>query len=91
MDVEGAILRHVPHHLGQHAEGNDHLEVGLIATQLLHEGGILHLLRLQHGQLMFQGVFFHFRGLYLRLMTTHGLVGLCDHCHDIVLILYQRL
>ena len=91
MNVEGAVFGHIPDHLGQHPEGDHHLEIGLIATQLLDERRILHLLGLQHRELVLQCIFLHFRGLCLRLMTSHGLVRLCHNSHHVVLVLYQRL
>ena len=30
MHVEGAVFGHVPHYLGQHAEGHYHLKVGIV-------------------------------------------------------------
>jgi hypothetical protein len=37
-------------------EGHHHLQVGLVAGQLLHKGRVFHLLGLQHRQVMGQGI-----------------------------------
>ena len=58
MDIERAILRHRPYHLGQHTEGNHHLKICLVGAQGLQEGRVFHLLRLKHRQTMFQTVLF---------------------------------
>ena len=50
MHIEGAEAGHCPHHLRQHSESHHHLQVGIIATQLLKESLILHLHRLENGQ-----------------------------------------
>ena len=63
----------------------------MIATQFLHEGGILHLYRLQYGDSVCQGIFLHLRGLKGVLMASHGLIGLGDNRHDIVVVLHQCL
>ena len=60
MNVERAVLWHIPHHLRQHPEGHYYLEVGLVRPQLIDEGRILHLLRLKHREIMLQGEFLYF-------------------------------
>ena len=49
MYVEGAVFRHIPHHLWKHSESDNHLQISLIAAQFLYKVRILHLLRLQDG------------------------------------------
>jgi len=89
VDVERAIPRHAPHHLGQHAECHHHLNVGLVSCQLRHKLGVFHLLGLQHRYSFLQGVGLHGWRLQRVLVTAHGFVGLGDDGHHPVSGLYQ--
>lgn len=89
MDIERAEARHIPDDLGQKAEGHDHLEVGLIGPERLHKLGVLHLHGLEDGDVVLLGIDLDGRRLEAVLMATHGFVGLRDHGHDQIAILYQ--
>ena len=89
MDIEGAETGHSPHYFGQHAEGYNHLQISLIATQFLNKIRVFHLHWLEHGDVVCQGVFLHLRGLEGVLMTTYGFVGLGDHSNDLIVVFHQ--
>ena len=91
MHIERAETGHGPHHLGQHAESHHHLKVGTEATQLLHELGVFHLDRLQHGQALLQGILLDRRRLQRVLMASYGFVGLSNHSHHIISAFYEAL
>ena len=56
VEVEGAVGRHVPYRLGQHAEGHDDKHVGLEGGQLAKEVVVAQFLGLQQWQLVVEGV-----------------------------------
>ena len=89
MDVERAKAGHIPDDLGQEAEGHDHLEVGLIGPKCFHKFGVLHLHGLEDGDIVLLGIDLDGRRLEAVLMAPHGFVGLRDHSHDLIAILYQ--
>ena len=91
MYIEGAEAGHVPHHLGQHAEGHHHLYVGMVGAQLFYELGVFHLHRLEHGQGVGQRIALHLGGLQRVLMPAHWFVGLCDHSHHVVSTFHKPL
>ena len=86
VDIERAVCGHSPHHFGQHAEGHDHLQVGPVGVQLLHESGVFHLLRLEDGQPMLKGILLYGRWLEHASVTAYGLVGLGDHRHHVITV-----
>ena len=87
--VESAEPGHGPHHLGQHAKGHHHLQVGLETGQFGHEVGVFHLDGLEHGDAVGQRILLHFGGLQLVLVPPHGLVGLGDHGHHAVALVHE--
>ena len=91
MHIEGAILRHRPYHLRQHAEGYYYLQIGLIAAQLLHKLRVFHLHRLQHWQALRKRILLYLRWLQRVLMSAHRLIGLGNHSHHVISALYQAL
>ena len=91
MHIKRAEARHGPDHLGKHAESHHHLKVSLEGTQLFHKLGVLHFNRLQNGQSLCLGVQFHLRRLKRVLMTSHWLVGLRHHGHDMIATFHQTL
>ena len=91
MHIEGAEAGHCPHHLWQHSESHHHLQVGIIATQLLKESLILHLHRLENGQPVLQGIFLHSRCTQHRTVTSYGLIRLSDHSHNIISVFHKSL
>ena len=88
MNIESAEAWHGPDNLRQHAEGYDHLQIGMISSQLLDKGGIFHFYRLQDRDALLCCIAFDLRGLKVILVPSDGLVRLRDHSHDIVSILY---
>ena len=88
VQVERAQAGHGPHHLGQHPEGNDHLQVGPPGAELREEGFVLQLLGLQQGQAVCQGVLLD--GRLLQPMAASGrFVGHGDDTHYVVAALHQ--
>ena len=83
MQIERAQAGHGPHHLRQHPEGNDYLQVGLPGAELREEGLVLQLLGLQQGQAVRQGVLLDGRLLQL-VPASGGLVGHGDDAHHVV-------
>ena len=90
VQVKSTDLRHVPDHYGQHAKGNDHLQVGLVAAQLLDKGGVLEIGRLQDGDVLAQGIVLDRRGRQLAAPAL-GLVGGGDDRDHIKAVFYQYL
>ena len=89
MHVERAKAGHRPHHLGQHAERHNHLQIGVIALELGQEVGVFHLHGLQHGQVVGLGILLHLAGLQMVLVTTYGFVGLRNHSHHVIAAFHQ--
>ena len=89
MDIEGAVRGHSPNDLGQHTEGDDNLQVGTIAAKLVEELGVAHLLRLEHGDAMLEGILLDRGCLKHAAMSAHGLVGLGYYAYYIVTALNQ--
>lgn len=83
MEVDGAHRGHGPNYFGQHAEGDNDLEVGFEGAQFFEEGGIFELLRLEDGDIFRQCVLFH--GAAGERHATAGLlVRGSDYSNDIV-------
>ena len=91
VNVECAEARHSPHYLGEHAERDNDLEVGVVAAQLLEEVLVLHLQGLQHGQAVGKGVLLDGRRAQHRSVATDGFVGLRDDSHYVITVLYKSL
>ena len=91
MQVEGAQSRHSPHHLGQHAEGHHHLQVGLQRAQLCQEVLVAQLLWLQYGYAVLERTLLDGAGLQYVMMAPDGLVGHGHHAHHLVPAGQQRL
>ena len=91
MNIEGAKTRHVPHYLGQHAEGHHYLQVSTVTAQLLHKYRVFHLLRLQDGQPVLQRIALHLRRLQGILMPSHGFVGLSNNSHHVISSFHESL
>ena len=91
VNVERAEARHSPHHLGQHAERNNHLQVGVVATQLLKKLLVFHLHGLQHGQIVRQSVLLDGRRAQHRSVATYGFIGLRHNSHYVITVLNKSL
>ena len=74
MEVEGAVLGHLPHHGWQHPEGHHDKEVGLIGLQRFQKLWVFQLFRLKQGQVVLQGGLLDLGILYLPA-TSDGFVG----------------
>ena len=74
MQVEGATGGHGPDDFGEHAEGDDHEEVGVECAELCQELGIAELLGLKERQRVLQC---HFLDVALNelVASTGDLVG----------------
>ena len=91
VEVEGAHGGHGPDDLGQHAEGNDDLEVGMVAAQLLQKGFVLQAFGLQDGEAHREGILLDGRGLQGVVVAAHGFVGHGDHGDDVIVVLNEFL
>ena len=78
MEVEGAVLGHLPHHGGQHPECHHDKEVGLVGCQGLQKLQVFQLLGLKQWETMLHGSLLDLGILYLSA-TTSRLVGHGDH------------
>ena len=84
MEIEGAMRRHIPHHLRKHAESHYHLHVGTKIAELLQERFVFQLLGLEHRKTLTHGILLDSTLGKLRLMTPHRLIGHCHHSHHII-------
>lgn len=84
MEVEGAHRGHGPDDFGQHAEGDDYLEVGPEGLELLEEGFVAQAFGLEYGDALAQGVLLYGAGLELVVMAADGLVGHGYDAHHLV-------
>ena len=88
MQVERAQGRHLPHHLGQHPEGDDDEKVGIQRAQCGDKILILEVDRLQQRQRLLHGITLDV-ALYHVMSAPAYLVGHRHYAHDIISALYQ--
>ena len=87
MEIKRTQTRHTPHHLGQHTECHNNLQISIVGLKFRKEVLILQAFWLHNGKPHRQSILLHGRELQL-VSAPSGLVGHSDYCYHIISALH---